>query len=109
MVALPYTYELNDAPLLMRSHVEGADYAERCIAQFDRLYAEAGSDGRMMCLSLHPFTVGQPHRVRHLDRLLEHLRGHDDVWIATASDIVDHYLEHNYDADLTSSMGAHRG
>lgn len=104
MVALPYSFELNDAPLLMRSHVEGDAYAERCIAQFDRLYGEAGSGGRMMCLPLHPFTIGQPHRIKHFDRLMEHLRRHD-VWIATATDIVDHYLRHNYDADLEASSG----
>lgn len=99
-VALPYTYELNDAPLLMRSHVEGAEWARRCIAQFDRLYHEPGSGGRMMCLVLHPFAIGQPHRVRYLDEVLAHLRRHDGVWVATASDIVDHYLKNGYDADM---------
>ncbi|MET8013236.1 polysaccharide deacetylase family protein [Streptomyces sp. NPDC005271] len=105
MVALPYSYELNDAPLLMRSHVEGSAYADRCIAQFERLYGEEDGAGRMMCLPLHPFTIGQPHRIGHLDRVLAHLRARDDVWIATASDIVDHYLRHHYDADLRESCG----
>jgi peptidoglycan/xylan/chitin deacetylase (PgdA/CDA1 family) len=100
VVALPYSYELNDAPLLMRSHVEGDGYAKRCIAQFDRLYEEGAEGGRLMCLPLHPFAIGQPHRISYLDRVLDHLRGRDGVWIARASDIVDHYLRHNYDADL---------
>ena len=78
-VALPYSYELNDAPLLMRSHVEGAGYAQRCIAQFDRLYQEGDEGGRLMCLPLHPFVIGQPHRITHLDRVLEHFRRRDDV------------------------------
>jgi hypothetical protein len=64
MVALPYTYELNDAPLLMRSHMEGGTFAQRWLAQFDRLRRE-GDPGRMTCLVLHPFTIGQPHRIRH--------------------------------------------
>lgn len=105
-VALPYTYELNDAPLLMRSHVEGADYADRCIAQFDVVYRDAARGGRLMCLSLHPFAIGQPHRVRHLDRVLAHIRGHDGVWVATADDIVEHYLSRYYNADLALSRGA---
>jgi allantoinase len=103
LVALPYSYELNDAPLLMRSFVEGPDYTAYCIDQFDRLYSEASSRGRMMCLPLHPFAIGQPHRIRHLERVLEHLRGHEGVWFATASQIVDHYLEQHYDADLAAS------
>lgn len=122
MVALPYSYELNDAPLLMRAHIEGPDYVERAMAQLDRLYGEAsagasgeapaGTDpgGRLMCLPLHPFAVGQPHRVRQLDRLLGHLRNHERVWFARATDIVDHYLVHNYEADLSPQQaGASHG
>jgi hypothetical protein len=66
----------------------------------ERLRTEAYGGGRLMCLPLHPFATGQPHRIRYLERLLEILRSHDDVWIATASDIVDHYLANNYDDDL---------
>jgi peptidoglycan/xylan/chitin deacetylase (PgdA/CDA1 family) len=105
MVALPYSYELNDAPLLMRSHLEGDGYAERCIAQFERLYHEDGGGGRMMALPLHPFAIGQPHRIGHLDRVFAHLRRYDDVWFATATDIVDHYLAGDYDADLAVCRG----
>ncbi len=100
LVALPYSYELNDAPLLMRSHLEGEGYVDLCRRQLDRLRKESEAGGRMMCLPLHPFAIGQPHRTAHFDRLLEHLRRDDAVWLATASQIVDHYLEHNYDDDV---------
>lgn len=107
MVALPYSYELNDAPLLMRSHVEADGYARRCIAQFDRLRLEAadGGGGRLMALPLHPFAIGQPHRVAGLYRVLAHLREHG-AWIARASEIVEHYLAHHHDADLALSAAA---
>lgn len=101
MVALPYTYDLNDAPILMRSPAEGSAFLERWFAQIDRLRREGGT-GRIACLVLHPFTIGQPHRIRHLDRLLARLRTYDDVWIATGSEIVDHYLAHGYDSDLSA-------
>lgn len=107
MVALPYTYELNDAPLLMRSHLEGEAFATRWIAQFDRLYREEHS-GRMACLVLHPFAIGQPHRIGHLDRILDHVRNHDDVWLASASQIVDHYLAAAYEEDLALMTGEQR-
>lgn len=107
MVALPYSYELNDAPLLMRSYVEAEGYVQRCLAQFDRLNREAvGDGGRMMALPLHPFAIGQPHRIGALDRVLAHLRSHG-AWIATASEIVDHYLAHHHDDDLVQSEAAH--
>ena len=54
----------------------------------------------MMCLSLHPFAIGQPHRVEALDAVLAHLRSRDDVWIATGSQIAKHYLSTAYDDDL---------
>lgn len=69
MAALPYSYGLNDAPLLMRSHVEAEEYARYCIAQFDRLVDESPARGRMMCLPLHPFTIGQPHRIKALAKV----------------------------------------
>jgi hypothetical protein len=103
MVALPYTYDLNDAPLLMRSHIEGEEFADRWFAQVDRLRSE-GHPGRVACLVLHPFAIGQPHRIRHLDRLLERLRRYEDVWIATGSEIVDHYLTYAYEADAAVSF-----
>lgn len=105
LVAIPYSYELNDAPLLMRSHVEGDLYAFMCLAQFDRLEQEAVRSprrgGRLMALPLHPFAIGQAHRVGALDRVLGHLRERG-AWIATASEIVDHYLDGYMEDDLRS-------
>jgi allantoinase len=101
MVALPYTYELNDAPLLMRSHVEAETFVDLWLAQINRLRHEADS-GRLACLVLHPFAIGQPHRIRHLERLIDQLRTYDDVWIASATDIVDHYLTNVYPTDLAA-------
>jgi allantoinase len=106
LVALPYTYALNDAPLLMRSHVEGPAYARHCIAQFDELYEREENAGRMMSLSLHPFTIGQPHRIDYLNQVLEHLRSRDDVWIATGTQIVEHYLTTGFEDDLASARVA---
>lgn len=104
LVALPYSYELNDAPLLMRSHVEGEAYADRIVSQFDVMYQDAKRDatrrGRVMCLPLHPFAIGQPHRTRWLASALRHIRRHDGVWLARASEIVDHYLRDYWETDL---------
>ena len=111
MVALPYSYELNDAPLLMRSHAEAPGYTRRIIAQFDRLARDAAEDGsaRMMAIPLHPFAIGRPHRIAALDRVLAHLRRRG-AFIATASTLVQHYLDNYYDADLAgSTTGAPHG
>ena len=106
LVALPYTYSLNDAPLLMRSHREGEAYTKMCTDQFDELCEGEENVGRMMCLSLHPFAIGQPHRVEALNAVLAHLRSRDDVWIATGSQIADHYRTTAFEDDLSRATGA---
>lgn len=99
LVALPYSYELNDAPLLMRSAIEGDDYVRMVLDQLTWLEREAAPDGRLFCLPLHPFAIGQPHRIRYLNEILAACRSRD-VWIATASEIVDTYREQAFAADL---------
>jgi hypothetical protein len=47
-----------------------------------------------MPLSLHPYITGVPHRIDALDRGLEYICRHDDVWFATGSEIVDWYRKH---------------
>jgi allantoinase len=108
VVALPYTYELNDGPLF-RAHVEGPEYADRVVAAIDRLLAEPSSAGRLLCVAIHPFVMGQPHRIAYLERILATLAERDGIWLATAGQIVDHYLEHHHAADLAAATGGGRG
>ena len=60
-----------------------------CKEQFDTLYDEGAETGRVMCLSLHPFVIGQPFRIRALDRVLKYITGKKDVWVTTGSEIID--------------------
>ena len=45
-----------------------------------------------MCLALHPYMMGQPHRIGHLERLIDYILGQDGVWAATGEEIADWYL-----------------
>lgn len=99
LISLPYTFELNDGPLL-KGPTEGPEYLAMCKAQFDRLYAEGETSGRVMCLAVHPFRIGQPHRARYFRELLEYIASHDGAWLTTADEIAAHYLENHYDAAL---------
>ena len=42
-----------------------------------------------MVLHLHPWIMGQPWRIRHLDEVLGHITAHAGVWKATGSAIID--------------------
>jgi hypothetical protein len=48
-------------------------------------------------MPLHPFVIGQPHRIAALYDVLRHVTSHDDVWLATAREISDWYYERHYD------------
>src|SRR5215469_962012 len=39
---------------------------------FAGLYADGATTGRLMVLHLHPWIMGQPWRIRHVDQVLGH-------------------------------------
>ena len=53
------------------------------------LYADGATTGRLMVLHLHPWIMGQPWRIRHLDEVLGHISAHQGVWKATGGEIID--------------------
>jgi peptidoglycan/xylan/chitin deacetylase (PgdA/CDA1 family) len=104
LVSVPYSIELNDAPAF-RTHYEGDYFARICKAQFDQLYKEGAESGRVMCIALHPYLIGQPHRIQYLDEVLSYIMSHDGVWQTTADEIADYYIEHYYDQMVVHTAG----
>ncbi len=91
LVSIPYSWESND--ILIKSDKISTDAFELIMRrQFDVLYREGAQSGRVMCIALHPFIIGVPHRIDALDRVLDYIVSHDDVWVTTASEILDHYV-----------------
>jgi hypothetical protein len=60
--------------------------------QFDVLWREGAESGRVMAICLHPFIMGQPHRIGALQRALAHIDRFDGVWKATGEEIARHFL-----------------
>ncbi len=96
MVSVPYSIEVNDG-ILFRQHYEGDYFVEICKAQFDQLYDEGAESGRVMCIAIHPYLLGQPHRIKYLDEALGYIMSHDGVWQTTADEIAEYYIANNYD------------
>ena len=88
---------MNDSSVLRDNHYEGDYFARICKDQFDRLYEEGAESGRVMCIALHPFLIGQPHRVKYLDDILSYIMRHDGVWQTTDDEIADYYIANYYD------------
>ncbi|MBC7635492.1 MAG: allantoinase, partial [Acetobacteraceae bacterium] len=59
---------------------------------FDVLYRD-GQEGRprMMSLGLHGRLAGRPGRTAALERFLDYVGTHSDVWVATRADIARHW------------------
>ena len=95
---MPYSIELNDGALFRHGRGFDGDYFARiCKAQFDRLYSEGETSGRVMCISLHPFLIGQPHMIRYLRETLKYILQHAHVWRTTADEIAAYYLDNYYE------------
>jgi len=97
LISLPYSVEVNDGSGYLRRLMTPRHLGEAIRAQFDRLYAEGADSGRVMCVPLHPFLTGQPHRLSAFAGALGHIAGHDRVWFATGAEIADWYYAHHYD------------
>ena len=96
LISVPYSVETNDG-MVLRNFCDGNYFEKICKAQFDQLYKEGAVSGRVMCLAIHPFLSGQPHRVKHLDRILEYIMSHDGVWQTSADEIAEYYIANYYD------------
>ena len=74
LAGIPYSRQLNDAfrfgggPWL-----SGADFVQMCKDQFDVLYEEGATSGRVMCLALHPYLIAAPHRIKYFDEVLSYV------------------------------------
>ena len=90
---LPYSFETNDSSAIGRNQYTPGEFERMMKDQFDVLYREGAESGRVMAICLHPYIIGQPHRIGALDRALEYICSHAGVWKATGSEIVDHYLK----------------
>lgn len=94
LLSMPYSMDLNDGRGFREAPLEAEEFVRSVKDQFDRLYADSEETGLVMALPLHPYVMGQPHRVRLLDDLFDYILSHDGVWQATGAEIADWYRTH---------------
>ena len=88
--AMPHPIDIDDHTILVQNHHTEDDFRDQLCDQFDLLYKEsATAGGRIMAISLHPWVIGQPYRMRALEEALTHIMRHPGVWAATGSEILD--------------------
>ena len=69
VLAMPYTVELNDIPMMMVQHHAAAEFESRCMDYFERVYAESKSRAKVMAIAVHPYISGVPHRIKYFERV----------------------------------------
>ena len=104
-VSVPYSLELNDTIAYVVNRIEPRRYGDMIKQAFDRLYQEGEQGGTVMCVPLHAYQVGHPHRIRAFAEALAHVVGHADVWVTTGREIAEHYLTHYYDQAVAAGAG----
>ena len=92
ILSIPYTQECNDVAMMLIQHHKASEYFERAIDQFEQIYADSADSARVMALSVHPYIMGAPHRLKYFRRIFEVIRKKPDVAFLTGAQIADWYL-----------------
>jgi hypothetical protein len=91
--SIPYPQELNDIPMIMGRKLDGSAFADMVIDNFDEMLQQSQQQSLVMGIALHPYIVGQPYRLRHVRRALQHIaaaRDRGDIWVTTPGAICTH-------------------
>lgn len=87
--ALPLTTEIEDRFVVMDNQHSEASWAEQVKDACDLLLAESRDQGgRLLAISLHPWVMGQPHRMKHLEAALAYVLAQPGVWNAQPGEIL---------------------
>ena len=93
LLAMPYPQEVNDIPAIVARRESAEAFARMIVDDFEERLRQVQSDGlpQVMGIALHPYIIGQPHRMRVLRRALASIaQRRGEVWITTAGAICDH-------------------
>lgn len=92
--AMPLPTEIEDRFLIFENFHSEQSYAEQCIDAAKMLHAEAQTQGgRMLGLAVHPWVLGQPHRIKYFERVLAEITALPGVWCAGAGEILDAFVK----------------
>ena len=97
-LVIPYTLDANDMRFASPQGFNTGDhFFDYLRDSFDVLYAEGDPQGldrpKMMSIGMHCRLLGRPGRFRGLQRFLDHVQAHTDVWVCRRIDIARHWKE----------------
>ena len=95
-MVVPYTLDTND---MRFASPQGFNSGEQFFAYlrdaFDVLYAEGESSPKMLSIGLHCRLIGRPGRIASLEKFIDYVNNHADVWLCRRIDIAHHCYKHH--------------
>jgi len=86
--SIPYPQELNDIPMIVARRMDAGDFADMIVDNFEEMLRQCEAQPLVMGIALHPYIIGQPYRLRHLRRALQHIKKKPKkVWFTTPGSI----------------------
>jgi putative urate catabolism protein len=104
-LVVPYTLDSNDMRFATpQGFNTGEQFFQYLKDSFDVLYAEGDPDGldrpKMLSVGMHCRLLGRPGRFRALQRFLDYVQSHEQVWICRRIDIAEHWIQtHPYEVE----------
>jgi putative urate catabolism protein len=93
---VPYALDTNDMRFATpQGFNTGDDFFNYLRDAFDVLYGEGEEHPRMLSIGMHCRLLGRPGRFRALQRFLDHIGTHGNVWVCRRIDIADHWVKHH--------------
>ena len=93
-LVVPYTLDTNDMRFATNQGFNtGEQFFTYLKDAFDLLYREGEATPKMMSVGLHCRIIGKPGRAASLQRFLDYVQQHEDVWICRRVEIARHWHE----------------
>lgn len=93
IVAMPYTFELNDVPIWTVQNNSCDEMKKRVDATLNIFDEEKLYNTKIITLALHPHIVGVPQNFYYLKKIIKDLKKRDDVIFMTSSQIGDWFVK----------------
>ena len=96
LLIIPYTLDNNDMRFATNQGFNTGDHFFSYLKDsFDTLYEEGKKSPKMMSIGLHCRLIGKPGRIKSLNKFIDYMLKHKDIWICKRIDIARHWIK-NY-------------
>jgi peptidoglycan/xylan/chitin deacetylase (PgdA/CDA1 family) len=90
LLSIPNQAEWDDVQMIWHRKVHPAIWRDTLLEAFGQLHADGRASGTVFGLHIHPWLIGQPHRIATLEAVVDRIAAAPDVWRTTAGGVADH-------------------